>query len=57
MKTRNCFNFLIILSTFLIFCWADIEDSCPAGMRKTYVDDYNMVGYGSARPYLAAVSF
>ena len=57
MKTRNCFYFLIILSTFLIFCWADIEDSCPAGMRKTYVDDYNMVGYGSARPYLAAVSF
>ena len=57
MKTRNCFYFLFILSTFLIFSWAQIEDSCPSGMRKTFVDDYNMVGYGSARPYCAAVSF
>ena len=56
MKTRNCFYFLLILSALLLFSSAQ-EDSCPAGMRKTYVDDLNMVGYGAARPYMAAVAY
>ena len=56
MKTSNCFYLLLILLSFLIFTF-EAEDSCPNGMRKTYVDDESMVQYGSARTYCAAVAF
>ena len=56
MKARNLFIFLIIFS-LLIASTISIEDSCPAGMRKTYVDDLNMVSYGSARKLLASVCY
>ena len=46
------FILLILLSTFIL-----AEDSCPNGMRKTYVDDQSMVAYGSAREWYAAVCF
>ena len=56
MKARNLFIFSIIFS-LLITSTTSIEDSCPAGMRKTYVDDLNMVSYGSARKKLASVCY
>ena len=56
MKTSNCFYLLLILLSLFTINLAQ-TDSCPAGMRKTYVDDYNMDQYGSARRYMAAVSF
>jgi len=37
---------LIILSAFIL-----AEDSCLAGMRRTYVDDQSMIGYGSSRAW------
>ena len=56
MKARNLFIFLIIFS-LLIASTTSVEDSCPSEMRKTYVDDLNMVSYGSARKWLASVCF
>ena len=56
MKKSNCFYLLLILLSLFTINLAQ-TDSCPAGMRKTYVDDYNMDQYGSARRYMAAVSF
>ena len=56
MKARNLFIFLIIFS-LLIASTISVEDSCPSEMRKTYVDDLNMVSYGSARKWLASVCF
>ena len=46
------FILLILLSTFIV-----AEDSCPAGMRRTYVDDVSMIPYGSARAWYAAVCY
>jgi len=46
------FILLIILSAFIL-----AEDSCPAGMRRTYVDDQSMIGYGSSRAWYAAVCY
>ena len=46
------FILLIILSTFIL-----AQDSCPAGMRRTYVDDQSMIAYGSARAWYAAVCY
>ena len=56
MNAKTLFIFLIIFS-LLITSTKSAQDSCPSGMRKTYVDDKNMVSYGSARKWLAAVSF
>ena len=56
MNAKSLFIFLIIFS-LLITSTISAQDSCPSGMRKTYVDDKNMVSYGSARKWLAAVSF
>ena len=56
MKTKINFFveliLLILLSTFIL-----AEDSCPAGMRRTYVDDQSMVSYGSARAWYSAVCY
>ena len=52
---KTIYLFLILLSLFAINLAAD--DSCPAGMRKTYVDDTTMIQYGSARKMYAAVSY
>ena len=56
MKTKINFFvqiiLLILLSTFIL-----AQDSCPAGMRKTYVDDVSMIPYGSARAWYAAVCY
>ena len=52
-----------ILSLFLILLFVPIcsdysaYDSCPSGMRKTYLDDLNSIAYGSAREWLGAVCF
>ena len=56
MKTKFCFYLFLVLSSLFAISFA-IEDSCPSGMRKLFVDDKNMVGYGSARPYMAAISY
>ena len=56
MKTSNCFYLLLIFLSLFAINLAQ-SDSCPAGMRKTYVDDYNMNQYGAARKYMAAISF
>ena len=56
MKAKSLFIFLTIFS-LLFTSTISAEDSCPSGMRKTYVDDTNMVSYGSARRWLAAVCF
>ena len=56
MKSRNLFILLFLLS--LPFSSTNLaEDSCPSGMRKTYMDDLNMNEYGSARGWLGAVCF
>ena len=55
MKARNLFIFVIIFS--LLFSSIIADDTCPDGMRKTYVDDMNMRQHGSARRWLAAVCF
>ena len=56
MKARNLFIFLLIF-LLLITPTISSDDSYPSGMRKTYVDDLNMVSYGSARKWLAAVCY
>ena len=56
MKSRNILFICLILS-LLFSSTKTAEDSCPSGMRKTYVDDLNMNSYGSARKWLAAVCF
>jgi hypothetical protein len=56
MKAKTFFIFLTIFSLLFTFTTSD-EDSCPSGMRKTYVDDTNMASFGSARRWLAAVCF
>ena len=56
MKTSNCFYWLLIILSLFTINLAQ-TDSCPTGMRKTYVGDYNMDQYGSAWRYMAAVSF
>ena len=56
MKARNLFIFLLSFC-LLITSTYSADDSCPSGMRKTYVDDLNMVSYGSARKWLAAVCY
>ena len=55
MKKRNLFSFLLL--SFFISFTISADDSCPSGMRKTYVDDVNMQEYGSARSWLGAVCF
>ena len=56
MKTTNLFSFLLLF--FLLFSSTiSADDSCPSGMRKTYVDDLNMKEYGSARSWLGAVCY
>ena len=56
MIDNNYFYLIFILFSFfgINSC---LEDMCPTGMRKTYVDDTNMQEYGSARKFLAAVCF
>jgi hypothetical protein len=44
---------LFLLSTFILAA----EDSCPSGMRRTYVDDQSMTQYGSARAWYGAVCY
>jgi len=56
MKARNLLIFLLTFS-LLFSSTISAEDSCPSGMRKTYVDDENMNAYGSARSWLAAACF
>ena len=56
MKARELFVFLTIFSLLFISATSQ-DDSCPSGMRKTYVDDLNMNQYGSARRWLGAVCF
>ena len=56
MKARNLFFFLTLFSLLYTSVFS-VEDSCPSGMRKMYVDDTNMVSYGSARKWLGAVCF
>ena len=47
------FILLFLLSTFILAA----EDSCPSGMRRTYVDDQSMTQYGSARAWYGAVCY
>ncbi len=56
MKTINCFYLLLILFSFLIFTY-EAGDTCPNGMRKTFINDQNMIQHGSARAYYGAVAF
>ena len=56
MKARNLLIGLTLI-TLLITSTFSEEDSCPSGMRKMYVDDTNMISYGSARKWLGAVCF
>ena len=56
MKTINCFYLLLILLSFLIFTY-EAGDTCPNGMRKTFINDQNMIQHGSARAYYGAVAF
>ena len=56
MKTINYFYCLNIL----LLCFIrskEKDDSCPNGMRKTYVDDISMNQYGSGRAFMAAACF
>ena len=56
MKERNLFLFLTIICILFSSIFSE-DDTCPSGMRKTYVDDLNMNSYGSARRWLAATCF
>ena len=56
MNSINYFYCLIIL-LLLFFCSYEIVDTCPKGMRKTYVDDISMREFGSARKIFGAVCF
>ena len=56
IKARILFLFLIMF--FSPIC-SDVSayDSCPSGMRKTYLDDLNSIGSGSARGQFGTVWF
>ena len=56
MKTINYFYCLNILLLCFISS-KEKDDSCPNGMRKTYVDDISMNQYGSGRAFMAAACF
>ena len=56
MKTSNCFYLLLIFLSIFAINYSQ-TDSCPSGMRKTYVDDYNMDQFGAARKVYAALSY
>ena len=56
MKTRNLFFMLVFFYAFLI-AFTHADEGCPAGMRKTYVDESNMNQYGTARKSIGAVCF
>ena len=56
MKSRNIFFILVFFSLFLS-SFIHAEETCPAGMRKTYVEHTNMNQYGSARKWLPSVCF
>ena len=56
MKAKNLFIMLVFFYAFLI-AFIQADEGCPAGMRKTYVDDMNMNQYGTARKSIGAVCF
>ena len=56
MKANKFISLFIILSTCLALSLS-AEDTCPSGMRTTYVDDKNMEEKGSGRACFAAVCF
>ena len=55
MKTRNCFCLLTIF--FVLFVVIFAADRCPAGMRKTYIDDTNTIAHGSGYSPYGAICF
>ena len=48
MRTRNLYLVLVFFYLFLS-SFIQADEGCPAGMRKTYVDDGNMDQHGTGR--------
>ena len=57
MKAKQRFSFLFLFLWILIIQSIHTEDSCPNGMRKTYLDETTASEEGSARNYVPAINF
>ena len=57
MKTPKKSSFLIFLLCILFIQTFCAEDTCPEGMRRTYLDETTASDEGSARNYVPAINF
>ena len=57
MKTKNKVGFLVLFLWMLIIQSIKADDTCPNGMRKTYLDETTASEEGSARNYVPAINF
>ena len=57
MKTRLKISLVALFLWMLIIQSIQTQDSCPNGMRKTYLDETTATDEGSARNYVPALNF
>ena len=57
MKTIKRFSFLALLLWMVVIQSTMTQDTCPSGMRKTYLDETSASEEGAARNYVPALLF
>ena len=57
MKTKVEISLLTLILWMFIIQIIHTQDSCPTGMRKTYLDETTATDEGSARNYVPALNF
>ena len=57
MKTKKKLSFLVIFLWMFAIQAINSDDTCPYGMRKTYLDETTASEEGSARNYVPAINF
>ena len=57
MKTIKRFSFLVLLLWMVVIQSIMTQDTCPSGMRKTYLDETSASEEGAARNYVPALLF
>ena len=57
MKTKKIISFIALFLLIFIIQTIHTQDSCPNGMRKTYLDETTATDEGSARNYVPALNF
>ena len=57
MKTKTKLSFLVLFLWMIVIQAIYTDDTCPNGMRKTYLDETTASEEGAARNYVPAINF